>query len=184
MWKHAIIGMCFVDLDNTIVAVNPTFAEWLGYPPSSLEGMKFTEITKGSDVKEDLDGVESIRRGHIDSYRMQKTYHGRDGTPLPASLTVVPVRTEDGSVVLAYFSQISKVAQATKIIAKPEASDWIVFFTLLGKYKKSFILSMLVFVLISAEVRDVAFREGGHLIAKLLGWDSPASEVDTHIETP
>lgn len=113
---------------------------------------------------------------------MEKTYHGRDGTPVPASLTVIPFRLGDGSMVVAYFSQIERIKQFPQIAARPEASDWTIFFTLIGKYKKSFLLGTLVFALISAEVRNVAFREGKAIVSSLLGWQTEPSTVDTPIE--
>lgn len=149
LWKRSVIGCCFVGPDNRIVAVNPTMAEWLGYPPTSLEGMEWSEITKGSDIKEDLAAVKSILNGDIDSYTMEKTYHTRDGGLLPAVLHVYGIKDSNGQRIVAMFSQVERadLPDATPV------DDINVAWRLLGRYKKTIMVALIILTFIGTEIR-------------------------------
>lgn len=152
VWDKAVNGACIVDTNNVIVAVNATMAQWLGYPPAALEGKTWMEITKHSDVSDDLKGVQEVRDGKRDHYRMEKDYHTRDGGLLSAVLTVHAVSLVPGQQTLAFLSQIER-ADAPDV--RP-MDEYRVIVNLLAKHKKKVFLALIFLTLLGTEIRSAA----------------------------
>ena len=115
MWVRGEIGMFIVAPDGTIKAANPRICELLGYTPVELVGKTFQEITKHDDVGPDVEMLRRLLLGEIDHYRMDKTYHKKDGMPLFIHLVVWPIVDPETKKPRLLFSQVIP----KKVITEP-----------------------------------------------------------------
>ena len=58
----------------------------------------WSELTHPDDLQEDVLRFESVVRGEIDGYSLEKRFLRKDGTVVPVDLAVSCIRTPDGSV--------------------------------------------------------------------------------------
>ena len=122
LWNNAAIGLAIVGDDDRWLRVNPTLQEWLGYGPAELLRLRWSDVTVRDDVEADLSAIADIKAGRLDRYVMRKTYVRRDHTPLPAVLTVIPIRSKNGNVAC-FLSQISRVDPSRATVDAAAAAD-------------------------------------------------------------
>jgi len=96
-FKHAAIGMALVGLDGAFLRVNEAFCRIIGISDAVLLNLDFQSITHADDLDADLDLLEQLNRGEIDSYRLDKRYIHADGRLIWVHLSVAIVRRADGS---------------------------------------------------------------------------------------
>ncbi|MGQ0843191.1 MAG: PAS domain S-box protein [Sporichthyaceae bacterium] len=114
---HAPIGKALVELDGRWRRVNPALTRLLGYTESELLGLTFQDITHPDDLDADLEKVEHLLAGKIDSYQMEKRYFTATGTTVWVLLAGSLVRNEDGSP--SYF--IAQIQDITELKRQHEA---------------------------------------------------------------
>lgn len=81
--------------DGTFVRTNQALQTLLGYTAEELAGMKFHDVTEEpDDLEADIEASDRVRSGDLESYRMEKTYHRKNGTGIYCALYVFrfPVR--------------------------------------------------------------------------------------------
>lgn len=85
-------------LDGTITSWNPAAARLFGYAPAEIIGQPITTIVPTELHAEERHILQCLRRGervdHFDTVRV-----ARDGRRVDVSLTISPIRDEDGQVV-------------------------------------------------------------------------------------
>ncbi|WP_148863823.1 bifunctional diguanylate cyclase/phosphodiesterase [Marinobacter fonticola] len=91
-FEQAAVGVAHVALEGQWVRVNHKLCDILGYSRDELRRMTFQDITYPEDLPGDLDRLNKLVRGEIDTYNMEKRYIRKDGTWVWANLTVSLIR--------------------------------------------------------------------------------------------
>lgn len=93
--EYAPIGMAIVGLDGRWQRVNRALCDIVGYDEQALLQLTFQDITHPDDLVADLALLESLLKGDIPFYQMEKRYLRRDGEPVWIMLSVSLVRDSD-----------------------------------------------------------------------------------------
>ncbi|HEY2776977.1 MAG TPA: PAS domain S-box protein [Gaiellaceae bacterium] len=115
-FESASIGMALVALDGRFIEINPAFCELVGYPADELTSHGFQHITHPDDLARDLENVQRMLDGDIDSYQMEKRYVRSDESAVWVMLSVTLVRGTDGT-------PLHFVAHAQDIDARKRADE-------------------------------------------------------------
>ena len=95
-FNQSAVGMALVSLDGAWLKANPFLCNLLGYSGSELLQKTFQDITHPDDLGEDLNNVNKLLKGEINSYSMEKRYLCADKSYTWISLTVALNKTIDG----------------------------------------------------------------------------------------
>lgn len=95
--EHSPVGMALVSLTGELLTVNPALCDMLGQDPEMLLGTTMDEITHPDDVEADRRLSSDALAGRISSFRVPTRFLRRDGSVVPAELTHVLVRDDDGA---------------------------------------------------------------------------------------
>ena len=92
----AAVGIAHVDDSGRFLYVNPRLCQMLGYSEPELLELNVKQISHPDDVNA-TDGMrDQLRRGEIDSFKMEKRYLHRDGGSIWVALTVAVRRDAAG----------------------------------------------------------------------------------------
>ena len=111
--EHSAIGMALVGTEGQWLQVNKSLCQFLGYSPDELREMTFQELTLAEDLDSDLNQRDSLLRGEINTYTMEKRYYTRQGEVVCALLAVSLVRNPD-STPLYFIAQIEDIKELKK----------------------------------------------------------------------
>ncbi len=92
--EYAPIGIAIVSLDGRFTVVNQTLCNIVGYTNDELIRRTFQEITYPDDLSLDLEHVQRLLDGEIDTYRMEKRYVRKDNVPVWVQLSASIFRDE------------------------------------------------------------------------------------------
>ena len=106
--EYSAIGMALVGTDGQWLQANKALCQFLGYSQSELHSLTFQQVTWPEDLNLDLEQMEQLIRGDINSYSMEKRYYTRNGEVVWALLAVSLVRHADGSP-LYFIAQIEDI---------------------------------------------------------------------------
>jgi two-component system, cell cycle sensor histidine kinase and response regulator CckA len=95
VFDSATVGIS-IGVDGRMVQTNRALQEMLGYSAAELSKLHFAALTHPDDVAEDMDQLNRLLAGEIDSYRVEKRYIRRDGELLWADVRVSLARDEQG----------------------------------------------------------------------------------------
>jgi diguanylate cyclase (GGDEF)-like protein/PAS domain S-box-containing protein len=115
----AAIGMALVGRDGDFLAVNPALCSLLQRGAEELLATSFQDLTHPDDLEADLERLERVLHGEIDSYRLTKRYLLPDGGIVWGLLTVSVVRDVNGEP-LHFVSQIQDIADRVTAEAELE----------------------------------------------------------------
>lgn len=107
-FENAPIGQALVALDGRWIMVNSALTRLLGYSEDELLALTFQDITHPDDLDADLDLLNQLVAGDIESYQMEKRYLTADGAVVWALLSVSLVHDEVGHP-LYFISQIEDI---------------------------------------------------------------------------
>ncbi|MBO3099984.1 sensor histidine kinase [Gelidibacter pelagius] len=110
IFENAPNGIAIVGLDYRWVLVNHSMTELLGFSETEFSAMKFSDITHKDDLDEDIEQLNKLLNGDIESYQIEKRYFHKNGNVVWTLLSVSMERHLDGSPL--YF--ISQVVDITK----------------------------------------------------------------------
>ena len=96
MVELAAIGISHVDLDGRFVHVNRRLCEMLGYSREELLELGIQEISHPDDRSTTDKDRARLDAGEIDSFKAEKRYLRKDGTPIWVRLTVAAKHRPDG----------------------------------------------------------------------------------------
>ena len=96
-FDQAPIGMALVSPEGRFLRVNDAVCAIVGRSEDELLGSTFQEITHPDDLDVDLDFVEQVLDGTIDSYAIEKRYFHRSGEVVWVLLSVSLVRDAAGT---------------------------------------------------------------------------------------
>ncbi|MGJ8564176.1 MAG: PAS domain S-box protein [Alphaproteobacteria bacterium] len=106
--EHSAIGMALLLPCGSWIKVNQSFCNLIGYTESELLKVDFQKITHPDDLEADIDFVNRLINGEIQTYSMEKRYVRKDGKVVWVLLTVSLVR-DDENAPLYFISQIQNI---------------------------------------------------------------------------
>lgn len=106
--EYSAIGMALVSTEGRWLQVNQSLCRFLGYPAQELQALTFQQITWPGDLQNDLEKLEKLAAGDINSYSIEKRYYTREGDVVWALLTASVVRDPSGET-LYYIAQIEDI---------------------------------------------------------------------------
>ena len=92
IFEQSPVGITYGQSDFEISYVNPMFEKIMGRTKEELKGLKWTDITHPDDIQKDLDCLEKLKAGEIESYSMNKRYIKPDGSEIWTHMTISPIR--------------------------------------------------------------------------------------------
>ncbi len=92
----AAIGIAHVDDSGRFIYVNPQLCRMLGYSEDELLQMGVKQISHPADMNITDSVRDRLRRGEIDSFKMEKRYLRKDGVAIWVALTIASRRDEAG----------------------------------------------------------------------------------------
>ena len=97
-FENAAVGMAQVAPGGSWLLVNKCLCEITGYSKEELLTKTFQDITHPEDLPLDLEQVQRVLDGEIDSFTMEKRYLRKDSSFVWVKLTVGCVRNAQGAV--------------------------------------------------------------------------------------
>ncbi|MBI1282394.1 MAG: PAS domain S-box protein [Anaerolineaceae bacterium] len=110
-FTYAAIGMALIGLDGKWLQVNNAVCEIVGYSEQELLTKTFQDITHPDDLDSDLQSVQQLLAGEIQSYQMEKRYFHKQGHEVWVLLSVSLVRDGEGKP-LHFVSQIQNISDS------------------------------------------------------------------------
>ncbi|NEP02963.1 MAG: PAS domain S-box protein [Symploca sp. SIO2E9] len=98
VFDEAPIGMSLTGWDDRYIRVNRAFFEMLGYTESELMALTFKDITHPEDLENELPSLDQVRKGIINSFKLEKRYLKKNQEILWVNLTLMVLRDEGGEV--------------------------------------------------------------------------------------
>lgn len=109
-FQHSAIGMALVSPQGKFLQINSKLCAITGYSERELLGKTFQEITHPDDLESDLQNVQKMLAGKLETYAMEKRYIHRDGGIVWVLLSVSLVRDSDKNP-LFFISQIEDITE-------------------------------------------------------------------------
>lgn len=106
--EYSAIGMALVGTEGQWLQANKALCQFLGYSQEELRALTFQQLTWPEDLNKDLQHVEKLVNGEINTYSMEKRYYTRNGDVVWALLAVSLVRHADGTP-LYFIAQIEDI---------------------------------------------------------------------------
>ncbi len=113
-FQYAAIGMALVAPDGEWLMVNKALCDLIGYSEEELLKMSFQKITHPDDIREDLQYVEKMLSGELETYQMEKRYLHKDGSTIYVLLSVSLVKDQASSA-LFFISQIQNITDRKRL---------------------------------------------------------------------
>ncbi|PRO66133.1 sensor domain-containing diguanylate cyclase [Alkalicoccus urumqiensis] len=93
---YSAVGVALVNTEGYVLMSNPALQQMLGYTKEDLEKNPFDVFSHPEDNKHDRENLESLIRGEIHFYQMEKRYIKKNGAILWTLLNVTMVKDEAG----------------------------------------------------------------------------------------
>ncbi len=106
--EYSAIGMALVSTEGQWLQVNKALCHFLGYTPEQLRSLTFQQLTYPEDLHADLEQIDMLTQGAINSYSLEKRYYASKGDVVWALLAVSVVRHTDGSP-LYFIAQVEDI---------------------------------------------------------------------------
>ena len=110
--EHAGVGMALLNSELNTMHVNEALCEFLGRSESDLIEADWGLVTHPDDLEAEMELLDRMQRGELDSFRRPQRYAHPDGTMRYGDLTVAAARDDDGVVVL-FTKQIIDITEQT-----------------------------------------------------------------------
>jgi PAS domain S-box-containing protein len=122
-FEQAAVGICYSNLDGKFISVNKKLCDITGYSRDELINMTFIQITHPDDIQNDLDNLENLLTGEIDTYFMEKRYYKKDGSIVWVNLTVTLIKDLNHKPIylVGVIQDISKRKESEGLIRESEA---------------------------------------------------------------
>ncbi|NDO82679.1 sensor domain-containing diguanylate cyclase [Citrobacter sp. NCU1] len=114
IFKNSTIGMALVAPSGLWMKVNSALTRMLGYTENHLLSINFQKITHPDDLTTDLQLLDSLSRGDIPFYQLEKRYLTAAGNYIWILLSVSLVRENNGNVKY-YIAQIQSIDERKKM---------------------------------------------------------------------
>jgi len=87
-FEQAAVGIAHVSTEGRFLRINDKFCEIVGYKEDEMLSMNFQDITHPDDLDADLDYVQQVLNGEIETYSLEKRYYRKNGSIVWVHLTV------------------------------------------------------------------------------------------------
>ncbi|QKJ87797.1 Diguanylate cyclase/phosphodiesterase [Paramixta manurensis] len=108
--EYSAIGMALVSPSGVWLQANQALCRLLGYRQDELRDLTFQQITHPDDLYVDLQQLEALLAGEINSYTLEKRYLHKEGQVVWALLAVSLVRDAEHQP-LYFISQIEDITE-------------------------------------------------------------------------
>jgi PAS domain S-box-containing protein len=95
LYDHAPVGYFSIDAAGSLININRTGLEWLGYAPEELTGRPYTSIFAADQARLLSDSFERLKREGL-THGMETTAQRRDGKTFPVTVDATAVYDQDG----------------------------------------------------------------------------------------
>lgn len=112
--ERSPIGIALVSPDGRWLRVNEALCHFVGYSRERLLSIDFQSITHPDDLQPDLQLVQKLLDGELNSYQLEKRYIHRQGHVIWSLLTVSLVRDETGEPAF-FISQLQDITERRKL---------------------------------------------------------------------
>jgi PAS domain S-box-containing protein len=121
-FENASVAMTLTSLNGELLRVNHAFCDLTGYTEQELKGMKFLQLTFPDDLEENLKGFEKLKRGEIETFRMEKRYFRRNGKTIWVDMSAAIVEDESGKAnyIITNIQDINERKEAEQTIKESE----------------------------------------------------------------
>ena len=113
-FEYASIGMALVAPNGALLRVNWALCWLLGYSETELLQKTFQDITHPDDLQDDLERIQRLLVGEVDSYQMEKRYFHKQGHVVWGLLNVSLVEDYQGKPQY-FISQIQDITERKKV---------------------------------------------------------------------
>ncbi|MYL85326.1 diguanylate cyclase [Desulfovibrio aerotolerans] len=113
-FNYAPIGMALVSPEGRFLKVNPSLCDMFGYSASELESMRFWDLTHAEDLDASHSHFQALLDNRVTSYRLEKRYVVKDGTPIWGRVSVSAAPDSDGGP-LHLVAQIEDIDRQKKL---------------------------------------------------------------------
>ncbi len=122
-FEGAGIGMSLVDARGGYIDVNPAFCQFLGRSRDEILTKTFMDVTHPHDLERNIDRVQALRAGVIDTYANEKRYIRPGGAFVWGHLTVTAIRGPEGEFLyeIAQIQDVTARKQAEAALRESEA---------------------------------------------------------------
>jgi PAS domain S-box-containing protein len=93
-FEIAAVGIAHFSPSGQWLRFNDRVAQLLGYSRDELQQLSFQDVSHPADIGPDVALAESVLRGEIPSYQLQRRYLRKDGAAIWVNLTVSLVRDQ------------------------------------------------------------------------------------------
>lgn len=98
IFEDSPIGIALIGIDHSWLKANKKVCEITGYSRNELLSKTFDEITHPEDLKGDVETLNQLQAGLIDSYSMLKRYISKNGRVRWISLHVQPIKNDNNEL--------------------------------------------------------------------------------------
>ncbi len=116
-FEHAVIGIAFVARDGCIVRANAALCRILGYDADELSEIGWQSITLPEDLAGEMELVQQLFSGEINSYDIEKRYVHKRGHVVWCRLSMSVLRGGDDPLYLAQVQEITDFVRAEQSAA-------------------------------------------------------------------
>jgi PAS domain S-box-containing protein len=113
-FDFAAVGMALVAPDGRWLRVNQSMCRIVGFSETELLATDFQSITHPEDLHADLEFVQRMLSGAIDTFHMEKRYLHKDRRVVPVLLSVSLVRDAESRPIY-FISQIQDITERKEI---------------------------------------------------------------------
>ncbi len=123
VFDEASIGMVIEGLDTGFIRVNRALREMLGYTESELMSLTCAQITHPEDWELQFSYTEQLKKGEIESFRLEKRYLKKNQEILWVNMTRMVLKGEAGEIIyiLGMIEDITQCKQALEALQQSEA---------------------------------------------------------------
>ncbi len=94
-FDYTSVGMVLTSPSGELLRVNDAFTSMLGYSPSEIVSVKFSELTHPEDLEKSIAHLKEMIEGKTDHSRFIKRYIRKDGSPVWADVNTMLLRDSD-----------------------------------------------------------------------------------------
>ncbi|MGD1906529.1 MAG: PAS domain S-box protein [Leptolyngbyaceae cyanobacterium] len=98
VFEQVGVGINQTNQAGQFIKTNQWFCALLGRTPTELQGLTYQDITHPEDLPKQQQLSEALYQHKLGSYRCEKRYLTKDGTPIWTAVTVSLIRDEQGQV--------------------------------------------------------------------------------------
>lgn len=109
-FHHAAFGMALIALDGKWLRVNRSTCQFFGYSEEEFLKLSVQDITYADDLIVELESMQRLLRGEIESYQLEQRYRHKDGHQLWALSSVSLARDEQDNPLFC-IAQIENISE-------------------------------------------------------------------------